>query len=168
MSARRKAAVSPAISIQVHDPRWKSSLRPYCREVREACEAALVAGLGKRRAYEITVVLAGDSFIRELNKTYRGKNKATNVLSFPNPDFSPATNHQLLPTHLGDIVLAYDTIAREAKAQRKTFRAHAVHMLVHGVLHLAGFDHAREKDAETMEALEIKILKKLNVSNPYL
>lgn len=161
------------IDIQLHDPRWKARLKPYCKTVREACAAALKGdwGLGIRdwglgiRDWEVTVVLADDAFIKELNKTFRGKNKPTNVLSFPS---SPTTNPQPPIPHLGDIVLAFETVEREAKEQNKSFRAHAQHLLVHGVLHLLGHDHEKNKDAAAMETLEVKILKKLGVSNPYL
>lgn len=141
------------LSIQVHTPEWKTRLRPHVKNVREACEAALAS----KKKYELTVVLADDAFIRELNKTYRGKNKATNVLSFAGEE-----------NHLGDIILAYETIAREANEQGKSFKHHAMHLIVHGVLHLQGYDHERNKDAEAMERKEIKILKKLGISNPYL
>jgi probable rRNA maturation factor len=143
------------IEIQVQDARWRTLLRPYSKTIRMACQAALAAR--KIKKGELTVVLASDAFVRELNKTYRGKNKPTNVLSF--------TGER---DYLGDIVLAYETIAREAKSQDKSFKHHTAHLLVHGVLHLLGFDHEKDKDAEAMEATEIKVLKKLGISNPYL
>lgn len=139
------------INIQILDPRWKVLLRPYRKTVRAACEAAF-SGSG-----EITVMLADDALMRQLNHDYRGKDAPTNVLSFSGEG-----------DYLGDIVLARQTIEREAKAQRKTVRTHATHLLVHGTLHLLGHDHLRDKEAQTMEALEIKILKKLGISNPYL
>ena len=105
----------------------------------------------------MTVVLANDAFIRELNKTYRGKNKPTNILSFEGEG-----------EHLGDLILAFETIEREAKEQNKSFKDHVRHLLVHGTLHLLRHDHERAKDAERMEALEIKILESLGVANPYL
>ena len=104
------------ISVQLRHPGWKTRLRPYCKTVRAACEAAL----GKKHR-EMTVVLANDAFIRELNKTYRGKDKPTNVLAFPSGE----------KTHLGDLILALETIEREAKEQKKTFKDHAAHLLVH-------------------------------------
>ncbi len=141
------------IHVQLHAAPWKSSLRPYCKTVR----AAVSAALGKHTA-ELTIVLTDDALIRELNKTYRGKNKPTNVLSFPSGE----------KQYLGDIILAFETIKREAAEQGKSFEHHAMHMLVHGTLHLLGYDHENESDAETMERLEIKILKKLGITNPYL
>ncbi|MFW0776526.1 MAG: rRNA maturation RNase YbeY [Rickettsiales bacterium] len=144
--------MSADISITVYDERWKASLKPYTKTVRAACEAVL----GRKRC-EIAVVLADDKFIRELNSQYRGKNKPTNVLSFEGDD-----------EHLGDIILAYETIEKEAKQQNKKFRDHAAHLLVHGTLHLLGHDHETDDEAEKMEKQEIKTLKKLGVSNPYL
>lgn len=143
------------IVIHVRDPRWKARLKPYCKTVEAVCAAVLKDA--KRGRGEMAVVLADDAFVRDLNKTFRGKDKPTNVLSFPGEEEA-----------LGDIVLALETIAREADKQGKTFRDHATHLLVHGMLHLLGFDHARAKDAAAMEKREIKILKTLGVANPYL
>jgi probable rRNA maturation factor len=143
---------SPDITVHVRDARWKAALRPYCKTVEDACAAAL----GKKRG-EIGVVLATDRIMKGLNRDFRGKDRPTNVLSFPGEG-----------GYLGDIILAYETVAREAKAQKKTVKAHTKHLLVHGVLHLLGHDHMDDKEAEAMEQREIKILKKLGVSNPYL
>jgi probable rRNA maturation factor len=147
--------VSVSIEIQTRAYQWKTLLRPHNKTVRAACEAALAAR--KIKKGELTVVLADDAFLRELNKNYRGKDKPTNVLSFEGEG-----------EYLGDIVLALETIKREAKEQNKRFKDHTTHLLVHGVLHLLGHDHHRKKDAGAMEELEIKILKKLGISNPYL
>lgn len=145
-----------SVTLHVHDAQWKALLSPYRKTVQAACEAA-ADEMRWKHAGEVAVVLANDAFVRQLNHQYRGKDKPTNVLSFPGDGES-----------LGDIVLARQTVAKEAKAQGKTFKAHATHLLVHGMLHLSGHDHAREKEAAAMEALEIRILKKLGVSNPYL
>lgn len=145
------------VEIQVKDPRWKTRLRPCAQTVREACNATLGLLSRSRGELEIGIILADDPFIRELNHTYRGKDKPTNVLSFEGEG-----------AYLGDIVLAFETVAREAQEQGKTFRDHATHLIVHGTLHLLGHDHMRRKEAEDMEAKEIKILKKLGVANPYL
>jgi probable rRNA maturation factor len=144
----------PDITIQLHVQRWKTLLKPYCKTVREACDAALGKKLGKA---EVTVVLADDRFVHDLNKTYRGKDKATNILSFAGEG-----------NHLGDLVLALETIEREAEEQDKSFKDHVRHLLVHGTLHLLGYDHERKNEAERMEAMEVKILKNLGVTNPYL
>jgi len=105
---------------------------------------------------EVSVVLADDAFVQNLNRDYRGKDKPTNVLSFP----------QDAPM-LGDIVLAYETVVREAGEQDKSFDAHFSHLLIHGLLHLLGHDHEEDEEAEEMEALEVEILEKIGVKNPY-
>lgn len=150
--------MTSAVTIHLHTPQWKKLLHPYCKTVEVACASAL----GKKRA--VAVVLADDAFVQKLNHHYRGKNKSTNVLAFP--AFSSPLGEG--DSYLGDIILAYETVVQEARAQGKTFKHHATHLLVHGCLHLLGHDHMRKKDAEAMEALEIKILAKLGISNPYL
>jgi probable rRNA maturation factor len=121
--------------------------------------------VGRGRNAEVSVVLADDPFVRRLNRDHRGKDTPTNVLSFPLDADGPATKgRQLL---LGDVVLAYRTIRREAREEGKRIASHAAHMLVHGTLHLLGFDHARDRAARIMEGHEVRILKRLGVSDPY-
>jgi probable rRNA maturation factor len=122
--------------------------------------------VGVKRPAEVGVVLADDPFIRRLNRDHRGKDTPTNVLSFPleGEDAAAAEGRRLL---LGDIVLAYRTIRREAKNEGKRIASHAAHMLVHGTLHLLGFDHERAKAARVMEGHEVRILKRLGVADPY-
>lgn len=144
-----------SVIIDVRDARWKKSLRPYRKTIIDACHTAL--SVCKVKQGELAVVLADDGFVQQLNATYRGKNNPTNVLSFEGEDES-----------LGDIVLAFETIEKEAEDQKKSFRNHSTHLAVHGVLHLLGYDHMKRNEANRMEALEIKILKKLGVANPYL
>lgn len=132
---------------------WGQALKGgYKTKIVRWCEAARSAD----RKGSISVVLADDKFIHDLNYQYRGFNKPTNVLSFTAGDDA-----------LGDIVLGYETIRREAQEQGKSFEAHMAHMLVHGVLHLQGFDHETKKEAEQMETMEIAILGKLGFTNPY-
>ena len=107
---------------------------------------------------ELSVVLSGDAHVRALNRDYRGKDSPTNVLSFPMPEGSGL---------LGDVVLARETLEREAAGQGKTFADHFAHLLVHGVLHLLGFDHQTDTDAEAMERLEVAVLGSLGIDNPY-
>lgn len=124
--------------------------------IEEAIAAALKT-LGHNQPCEISIVLSDDAHIRTLNRDYRGKDKATNVLSFPQDD----------PFLLGDIILAIETITREAEEQNKSFNAHLTHMLVHGCLHLLGHDHEDDDEAQIMEDLEVRILKQLKIKNPY-
>ena len=126
---------------------------PTPRQVRRWASAAL------GRSGEITIRIVGAAEARRLNRRYRGKDHATNVLSFPYALSRGAVR--------GDIVLCAPVIAREARAQRKTVEAHFAHLIVHGILHLQGHDHARRRDAERMEALEKRLLTKLGYPDPY-
>lgn len=112
---------------------------------------------------EVSIVLSDDDHIRELNKHHRGIDKPTNVLSFP----AAPLNAPGAPRLLGDVVLAYGTVAREAAEESKPLLNHAAHLVVHGVLHLLGFDHMNDSDAETMEAKERSILSALGIPDPY-
>jgi probable rRNA maturation factor len=125
------------------------------RAVNEAAAAVSTSGA------ELAIVLTNDSAIRLLNRDWRGTDAATNVLSFP------AQNTSGEPPLLGDIVLAYETIAREARDEGKPFAHHVAHLTVHGFLHLNGYDHQRSKDADEMEQLERKILRRLAIPDPY-
>lgn len=106
---------------------------------------------------EISLVFADNDFVQVLNANYRGKDKPTNVLSFPQDE----------PELLGDVILAYETVKCEADEQNKTFEDHTRHLIVHGTLHLLGYDHIEDEEAEEMEALEIKILADMGIKNPY-
>ncbi len=160
--------------MQLQAAGWKKALRPYCKTVREICHSALLdTKLARRNCrFTMAVVLADDEFIQTLNHTYRSQNKATNVLSFPSmPDIEKNITQYVRGEsefELGDIVMALSTIEREATEQQKSFRNHVAHLLVHGTLHLLGYDHEEGKQAEIMEAKEIKILKKQSIENPYL
>lgn len=126
--------------------------------IEKSVRAALDHGMDDTEdPLEISILLADDPFIQDLNKTYRGQDKPTNVLSFPQDE----------PYHLGDVILAYETLAREASEQDKKFEDHLAHLSVHGTLHLLGFDHETPEEAEEMEALEINVLTALGVDNPY-
>ena len=109
-------------------------------------------------------MLTHDSAIRALNRTWRGKDVPTNVLSFPSRQLRAKRQR---PAHLGDIVIAFETVAREAKAERKPFRHHLAHLAVHGYLHLLGHDHETDREAHKMERLERKILARLAIPDPY-
>lgn len=111
---------------------------------------------------ELSIVLTDDDTIRALNRQWRGQDKPTNVLSFPAPAVGSAQQRLL-----GDIVIAYQTTAREAKADGKALADHVSHLAVHGLLHLLGFDHETDADAEVMEREERRILQQLGIADPY-
>lgn len=142
------------VTVLTHDPRWRGRVSL----VRKAAEAALKAQKSKG---EVTIVLGTDAQVRALNRDYRKKDRPTNVLSFPD-----GSAHGGFMS-VGDIILAYETIAREATEQGKTLNHHTQHLVVHGVLHLLGFDHEDDKGATAMEQREIRILSSLSIANPY-
>ena len=130
---------------------------------RKAAEAALAVSDEAGSAFEASVMLTGDARIRELNRTWRGKDKPTNVLSFPAPEQPGAEG----PRHLGDIALACETLVRESEEESKALADHFAHLIVHGILHLLGYDHENEAEADAMEALEVKALATLGIADPY-
>jgi probable rRNA maturation factor len=131
----------------------------------EATVAAALSGAGIPTAEgaEISLLLCDDARIRELNAQWRGMDKPTNVLSFPAADPDDLATAPLL----GDIAVALETVTREAQDEGKTFRDHYTHLIVHGTLHLLGFDHEVDEDAEEMEDMERRILKGLGIADPY-
>ncbi len=127
----------------------------------------------KRRAFTVSIILTDDTNVQTLNKNYRGKNKPTNVLSFPQINLQKfrRTALDIFPLKseipLGDIALAFQTIRRECLTQDKSLENHVIHLIVHGTLHLLGYDHKRHRDAATMEKLECDILRSLGYPDPY-
>lgn len=124
--------------------------------------------------FEISLLACNDARIAVLNEDFRGKPRPTNVLSWPSEERGAAIDGEmpLAPqagpdNELGDIAIAYDTCKREAEAAGKPMRDHTLHLLVHGTLHLLGFDHERDRDATLMEGLESEILGKLGIADPY-
>lgn len=148
------------VDVEVVDPAWLAA-GDVDILAQDAIAATLVE-VGKRvhPDAEISVRLCDDDEIRALNLAWRNKDKATNVLSFP----SPAADRGPL---LGDIVVAFEYVSEEARDAGRSLRDHLAHMLVHGMLHLLGFDHENESEAEKMEALERRILAKLGIDDPY-
>ncbi len=155
------------MELLIEDTRWEAAGLEAL--ATRACEAVLARfGIDPERA-EISLLGCDDARIAALNAQFRGRNAPTNVLSWPAREGFPPTERQAQEgaVELGDIAIAHDVCAREAHAQGKTFDDHVTHLLVHGVLHLLGFDHMDEAQAAEMEALEVEILGKLGISNPY-
>ena len=115
---------------------------------------------------EVTIRVVSLAESQELNHQYRDKNQPTNVLSFPFevPEMIPVED---FAEFLGDLVICEDIIVQEAKEQKKSLESHWAHMIIHGLLHLVGFDHITAKDAEEMEGIEVKVLAELGFANPY-
>ena len=153
------AEIDIALAVEAGDWPAEAQLERLARAaVDAACADQALAG-----ASELSVVFTDDAAIRALNAGWRGKDQATNVLSFP----AFPTGWSVLPPMLGDIVLAAETVAREAEAEGKPLENHINHLLVHGFLHLVGHDHEEDGEAEAMEAAERRILAALAIPDPY-
>ena len=135
--------------------------------VQRAIAAASLAADADVGNAEVAVMLTDDATIRTLNKDFRGVDKPTNVLSFSAPDMGGAGDEDGAPRALGDIAIAYETLRREADQEGKPLAHHLSHLAVHGFLHLIGYDHETDDDAEAMEALEVEILARLGIPDPY-
>jgi probable rRNA maturation factor len=163
--------LEPAIEVSVLCRDWEHQLPDAVDVAREAARRALVAGwiaaaLGPMREVELSIVLADDAEQRRLNRDWRGIDRPTNVLAFAGGD-PRAQRSAETPLLLGDVVLAYETVAREAAEQRKAVADHLRHLVVHGVLHLLGYDHVEPGEALAMERLETSILAAMGVADPY-
>ncbi|NQU60101.1 MAG: rRNA maturation RNase YbeY [Rhodospirillales bacterium] len=161
----------PALESDVAVPcsHWMETLADAETLSQAAAEAAFLA-VGRNRdedqdIVEVSIVLADDDFVRNLNRDYRDQDKPTNVLSFPAS--SPGDAPPGAPVLLGDVIVAFETVSREAEEQGKALGDHLCHLVVHGMLHLLGFDHQTAPEAEKMESLETDILATLNITNPY-
>lgn len=198
------------ILTSVEEPRWEQAL-PDVEDLCLRAARAALAGAARDSAdllpegpAELSLVLADDATVHELNRTYRGKDKPTNVLSFAlhadgadeeefsqdaddpgddpddgQDDDTDATDGDYgeeddfpspgaaVPVLLGDIILAYETVEREAREQGKPLASHLTHLVTHGVLHLLGYDHIEDSEAERMERLETHILSGLGIADPY-
>ncbi len=172
-------APSMLVDCLTEDHRW-DALEPFGQSLAalaETAAAATLVRLGLDPAeFEISLLGCNDTRIAELNADFRGKPQPTNVLSWPSDErgaevpgrmpLAPDPSGQGL-TELGDIAIAYETCAAEAEQAGKTLVDHTTHLIVHGTLHLLGFDHERDPDAVLMEGLEVEILGKLGLADPY-
>jgi probable rRNA maturation factor len=159
-SAARRARPAPAIDILVESPLWRAAPDTAAVLRRAIGEACTMAGR-PMDATELAIVLCDDAAMRTLNGRWRGRAEPTNVLSFPAAARTPNA------AALGDIAIAYETTAREAEADGKRFADHLAHLAVHGFLHLLGYDHQSDDEADAMERLERLILARLGIADPY-
>ncbi len=151
----------PNVDIQVRDRRffeYKKGLKPFCHRI-------IKKAWNDQEPAEISLVLADDEFVHQLNREYRGKDCPTNVLSFETDDRPSEVG---VPWLAGDIIVSFDTVLKEAQAQDKSFESHLAHLIIHGTLHLQGYDHLTETEAQEMEALEVKLMQEMGYQNPYL
>ncbi|XBQ17235.1 MAG: rRNA maturation RNase YbeY [Oceanicaulis sp.] len=148
---------TPRLEFMIDDARWEGAAG-FEALAEKAVEAGL-ARLDAARPGTAVVLLSGDAVLRDLNHRFRGKDMPTNVLSFPAPESEG---------YPGDLALAWETCAREAEAAGKSVVEHAVHLVLHGVLHLNGLDHQEEDEAAELEALESAVLTGLGIKDPYL
>ncbi len=156
------------IDVSVNCPGWRESL-PEAEDLGlRAAGAAFAEAAGETvaEAAEASLVLADDAFVHALNRDYRGQDKPTNVLSFANLD-GGAGPQVGAPFLLGDIVIALETTMAEAADAGKPLSDHFCHLIVHGMLHLLGFDHQTDAQAESMERMEIRILQGMGIADPY-
>ena len=149
------------IDIAFADARWRR-VPKLVKRIEQIHSLSLTKNM---RVKLTAVLLANDSTLQKLNYQWRAKKKPTNVLSFPAAAIKVPRGES---KPLGDVALAYETCAEEAKAAGKTLGDHATHLVVHGLLHLAGYDHENDVDAKRMEAKETRILAKLGIANPYV
>ena len=167
--------MEPLVDIVIEDDRWDAlGLEPLATRAVTAALGAL--GLGET-GFTLCLMGCDDARIATLNADFRGKPKPTNVLSWPSEDRAaefvgeapepPVPGDADDPESLGDIAIAWETCMREAEEQGKPMADHVTHLIVHGTLHLLGYDHVEEEDAELMEGLEVQILASLGVSDPY-
>ena len=153
------------IDVLIEDPRWSDT---GLSDLAERASDAVLRHLNLDPAnYEIACLACDDTQIAKLNADFRGKPQPTNVLSWPavdNPSVETAAMHG---PELGDIAISYETCAREAEEADRSLQDHCTHLVVHAVLHLLGYDHIDDQDADLMEGIEVEILATLGVPNPY-
>ena len=169
------ATMEPLVDTLIEDPRWTAV---GLADLAEAAAQATLRALSLPvEGFEISLLGCDDRRIATLNADFRGKPQPTNVLSWPSAELGaeapggrphlPKSGPVEMPEELGDIAIAWETCDREAAGQSKTMRDHVAHLLVHGTLHLLGYDHVREADAALMEVLETQILAGMGIANPY-
>lgn len=167
--------MEPLVDTVIDDPRWETLDLPA---LGDRAGRAVMAALGlPEQGFSLCLMGCNDARIAELNAGFRGKPQPTNVLSWPSEDRAP-DRHGIPPDlpepgdaedpeSLGDVAIAWETCIREAGDQQKTPKDHVTHLVVHGILHLFGYDHVEDRDAHLMETLEARVLETLGVANPY-
>ncbi len=166
------------IDLTLHDTHWRAEIPDVeklteraLNEAKSHPEISLRLHMGRVKDTEVSITLSDDEFVQRLNRDYREQDKPTNVLSFPMTDEDdeapPEEGEKVGVVTFGDIIMAFETVKKEALEQKKAFRDHYTHLLIHGFLHLLHFDHTQEEEAQEMERLEAEILATMNIDNPY-
>ena len=165
------------LNLDIADERWKNEIpdiEAYSEKVKETAFSYAFAHDSEVREilntcnFAVNVRLSDDAEVWHLNKEFRGMDKPTNVLSFANLDFADfEANPKEETTELGDIIIAFETMRKEAEIENISLKAHYCHLLTHGFLHILGFDHIEDDEAEYMEEFETAILAELGIENPY-
>jgi probable rRNA maturation factor len=168
------------ISFSLEEGDWEAAVADVEQLVETAARAAFEAAerpeILDDATAEMSLVLADDALVQTLNRDYRDKDKPTNVLSFALLDGSDDSDDDTddvlareegMPILIGDVILAFETVRREAREQGKSIENHLTHLVIHGVLHLLGYDHQSDPDADRMERLETSILARMGVADPY-
>ena len=167
----RAVPIRAAVTVVIDDQGWLKLAADPARLLRRAVRAALKVarrprGLAPGGRVALSVALMTDRGVRRLNRDFRGQDRPTNVLSFPTARVPRSPKAPRV--EIGDVALALGVVRREARAQGKTAADHLAHLMVHGVLHLLGYDHETDHDAERMETLERKALAALGIADPYI
>ena len=174
MTASTTRQLDISFSLEAGD--WEAAVTDVERLVEAAARAAFEAAeqpeILDGAPAEMSLVLADDALVQTLNRDYRDKDKPTNVLSFALLDDLEDTDDVLardegMPILIGDVILAFETVQREAREQGKSVEDHLTHLVIHGVLHLLGYDHQSDPDADRMERLETSILARMGIADPY-
>jgi probable rRNA maturation factor len=161
-ASERTMAQGLTVDVLTESPQWDAEAGAEETVRRAIMQAAVVEGTADPAA-EVSVLLCDDAVIAALNARWRGRDEPTNVLSFP----APPAGDPAAPAHLGDIAIARETVIREAHDQNLPVAQHLAHLAVHGFLHLLGYDHMTDDEAERMERLEREILASLGIPDPY-
>lgn len=167
MAAMTESAAAFDIDIRIDAAGWRSPEIAAEARAGEAARAAIEYSQVAAEALELSILLTDDSAVARLNREWRGKSGPTNVLSFPGETPPDAGSETGMPILLGDIAIAFETVVAESDAAGIPITDHLRHLVVHGVLHLLGYDHENDKDADRMERCEVEILDALGVSDPY-
>ncbi len=162
------------VYLTMEDKRWEKVLPDASALVQQTADVATkrvwndVWFLDENKTFSVNLCLSNDEAVHKLNREFRGVDKPTNVLSFANyEDDSFEDMLEADAVELGDVIVALETLEREAEEQAVSLKAHFMHLWLHGLLHILGYDHMEESDAEVMEGLEIEILATLGIENPY-